>query len=52
MTDDAKVRRPIDPKPLPYVKVEPKVEVCSGCGYCNPEKHLHCPKCCDLGFPF
>jgi len=27
-------------------------ETCSGCGYCEPARDLHCPKCCDLGFPF
>lgn len=27
-------------------------EACSGCGYCEPARDLHCPKCCDLGFPF
>jgi hypothetical protein len=52
MSPEPKVRRPADPKPLPYVKVEPKVQGCSACFMCEPEKGRHCPDCCDLGFPF
>lgn len=52
MTDDATTRRILEQKPLPYVKVEPRAEACSGCPLCEPSQDRHCPKCCDLGFPF
>ena len=45
---------PVDPHerethPPPAPVAEP---TCSGCGYCEPVRDLHCHKCCDLGFPF